>query len=175
MSSPKIDKVRSAEDRTLPVFAEFDQLMDRIRERAFERFCRRGSLPGHDLEDWLAAECEVYSPATELEEDDDEFELKVALAGFEPEDITVTATPRELIVKASHEYEEKKSDDEKGKVLWSDFRREDVYKRVVLPADVDVGKISAEFKRGLLDIEAPKLKTRAKKKRPKKVKVSSAD
>lgn len=175
MSKPNIEKVSSTEDRTLPVFAEFEALMDRVRERAYRRFCDRGFDAGNDLEDWLRAEREICWPAAELDEDDDEFELKVALAGFEPEDITVTATPRELIVKGVHEAKRKKSkDDEIGKVLWSDFRREDVYRRVELPTDVDVDKISAEFANGLLEIEAPKLKVAAKKKGPRKVRVSTA-
>ena len=172
MSKPNIEKVKSAEDRTLPIFAEFEELMNRIRERAYKRFCDRGFSVGNDLDDWLLAEREICWPAAELDEDDDEFELKVAMAGFEPDEITVTATPRELIVKGIHEAKQKKTrEDDIGRVLWSDFRREDIYRRVELPSEVDVSRISAELKRGMLEIEAPKLKAKAKKKTRKKAKV----
>ena len=171
MSKPNIEKVKSAEDRTLPIFAEFEELMTRIRERAYRRFRDRGFRVGSDLEDWLTAEREICWPAAELDEDDDEFELKVAMAGFEPDQITVTATPRELIVKGVHEAEQKKTtEDDLGRVLWSDFRREDVFRRVELPSEVDVNKISAELKHGMLEIEAPKLKSKAKAKKKTKVK-----
>ena len=171
MSKPTIEKVKSAEDRTLPIFAEFEDLMNRIRERAYRRFRDRGFRVGSDLEDWLTAEREICWPAAELDEDDDEFELKVAMAGFEPDQITVTATPRELIVKGAHEAKHKKTtEDEMGKVLWSDFRREDVFRRVELPSDVDVNKITAELKHGMLEIEAPKLKATVKPKKKTKVK-----
>jgi HSP20 family molecular chaperone IbpA len=43
----------------------------------------------------------------------------VALAGFDPREISVTATPREIIVKASHKLEqEKSSDKEASKLRW---------------------------------------------------------
>lgn len=32
---------------------------DRIRERAFEIFEKRGSQPGHDLQDWFHAERQI--------------------------------------------------------------------------------------------------------------------
>lgn len=170
MSNVDIQKVDSTEDRSLPIFAEFDELMDRIRVRAYNLFRDRGFSEGRDLDDWLIAEREVCWPAAELDEDDDEFELKVALAGFEPEEITVTANPRELIVKASHESKRKKG--EKPEIRWSEFRSNDVYRRVELPADVDIDKIKAKFKNGLLEIDAPKAVKKAK--RAKKIKVSSA-
>ena len=34
---------------------------DQIAERAYHRFVERGCVPGHELEDWLAAEAELKS------------------------------------------------------------------------------------------------------------------
>jgi hypothetical protein len=34
---------------------------DRIRERAFEIFEKRGSQPGHDLQDWFHAERQILA------------------------------------------------------------------------------------------------------------------
>ena len=31
----------------------------RIRQRAYELYLQRGQTDGHDLEDWLQAECEI--------------------------------------------------------------------------------------------------------------------
>ncbi len=33
-----------------------------IQERAYELFVKRGSEPGHELEDWLQAEREICAP-----------------------------------------------------------------------------------------------------------------
>lgn len=163
MSKLNVQKVPSAEDRGLPIFDEFDEIADRIRVRAFNLFANRGFSQGHDLEDWFTAQREICWPAAELVEEDDEFEVKVALAGFEPEDITVTATPRQLIVKASHKDQRTDSDDSNGtRVCWSEFHRDDVYREIAFPSDVDVGKTKAEFAKGMLEIEAPKVKGRKK-------------
>jgi HSP20 family protein len=173
MSKLKVEKVPTSEDRTLPIFAEFDEMLDRVRDRAYSLFCTRGCDDGHALEDWLTAERELCLPAAELAEQDAEFELNVALPGFEPDEIKVTATPRELIIKAAHLVKkEKESEEQTGKVHWSELRRDDAFRRIELPAEVDVDKISAELDRGVLTIEAPK--TAAKATQTKRVKVTSA-
>ena len=167
MSRVKVHKVPTASDSSLPIFAELEAVTDRIRKRAFELFCEHGD-GGRAVDDWLAAEREVCWPAAELEEEDDEFELKVALAGFEPDEVSVTASPDELIVKARHESKRKDDDG----IRFTEFRREDVYRRVALPSEIDVDKVEASLKRGILKVEAPKSDIAENKAR--KVPVSTA-
>jgi len=173
MSKLTVHKVASPEDRKLPVFEEFEEIADRIRVRAFNLFANRGFSEGHDLDDWLTAQREICWPTAELVEEENQFDVKVALAGFEPDEITVTATPRELIIKASHKAERKESKDQDDvKVRWSEFQSNDVYRQIELPADVDVARIKAEYEKGMLEIEAPKAKGKAPEGR--KIKISSA-
>ncbi len=40
----------------LTVLIPIDQ---RIRQRAYELYVQRGRIDGHDLDDWLQAECEI--------------------------------------------------------------------------------------------------------------------
>jgi len=174
MSKLNVEKVPSVEDRHLPIFDEFNEIADKIRVRAFNLFADRGFDVGNDVADWLQAEREICWPSAELVEDEDEYEVKVALAGFDRDDITVTATPREVIVKASHSDEQKKSGKEDGhKIHWSEFRSNDVYRRIPLPSDVDVSKIEAEFEHGMLEIEAPKARPGGTEGKSKKIKVKS--
>jgi HSP20 family molecular chaperone IbpA len=155
MSDLNIQKVPTTEDRSLPIFAEFDRIADRIRLEAYNLFARRGSGDGGALDDWLEAERNVCWPAAKLVERDGAFVLEVALAGFEPSEISLTATPREIMIKANHE-RTKKSDEKKAPTLrWSEFRSDEVYRRVELPSSVDVGKTTADFKNGLLVVVAP--------------------
>jgi len=157
MTAITVQKAAKSEDRTLPVFEEVDRMMQRIRERAFAVFAGRGFEPGNALEDWLTAEREVCWPASELVEQDQNYVLNVAMAGFQPKDITVTATPRELIVCAKAEATRgDKTQTKKERVCWSEFRSNDVYRRVELPADIQVAKVSAEYENGLVKIIAPK-------------------
>jgi HSP20 family protein len=171
MPQIEVKKVPAAGDRSLPIFEELDRLTERIRLEAYKLFAHRGASDGHALDDWLAAEREVCWPSAELSEREGEYALKVALAGFAPADVTVTATPREIIVKAAHEH--RASGD--GETLrWSEFRSNDVFRRVALPSDVDVEKTSASFKDGLLEIVAPKARTAVQQGAESKIEVNAA-
>jgi hypothetical protein len=84
--------------------------------QAYNLFTRRGGGDGHALEDWINAERELCWPSAEVVELDGKYAVKVALAGFEPNEIAVTATPREVIVKASHEHR-RCSDEKDARIL----------------------------------------------------------
>lgn len=171
MTRLDVKKLTSSEDRTLPVFAEIDEIADRIRDRAHAIFSKRGFSHGHALDDWLTAEREVCWPAAELEENDDNYEITVALAGFDSDEISVTATPDEIVIKADHE-SETSEEDEKSVTHWSEFHSNKVFRRFELPSNLNVDKVSAQYKDGMLSITAPKQPVA--KKQEKKVKISTA-
>lgn len=170
MTKLDVQKVPTTDDRRLPVFGELDKLAERVRRRAFELFSDRSAGISHALDDWLSAEHEIW-PAARLAERNSDFELDVALAGFDAKDISLTATPKELIVKAVRSEHKKKTGDGDSKVQWSEFHSNDVCRRVELPQEIDVEKISAEFENGLLKIVAHKVAKAAKP--AKRVKISA--
>ena len=155
MSELNVQKVPTTEDRTLPIFAEFDRLTDRIRLEAYNLFARRGTGDGRALDDWLEAERNLCWPAAKLIEQDGAYRLEVALAGFEASEISLTATPREFMIKAKHEHTNRSDEKEAPRLRWSEFRSDEIYRRVELPAPVDVDKTKASLKNGLLVIVAP--------------------
>ena len=158
MFDVKIEKVEKLGNRVMPIFTETEQVLRRIGERAFELFAGRGFGDGGALDDWLKAEREICWPAAELLERDKDFVLSVALPGFEASETSVTATPRELIVHAKTQTERNdESKQEKTNVCWSEFRSNDVYRRVELGKDIEVGKVSASLKHGLLKVVASKV------------------
>jgi HSP20 family protein len=154
MSEVEVRKVSDARDRSLPIFSEFEKVAERVRLNAWKLFSHRGDGEGHALDDWLRAEREICWPAAELTERDDYFKLKVALAGFEPKEIDVTATPTEIMIKAAHEQED--SGEKEDGLKWSEFRSNDVYRRIEFPSAVNTDEITAKFKNGLLQVRAPK-------------------
>jgi HSP20 family protein len=175
MSDVRIEKVRESDDRSLPVFAEMSRLVDRIRDRAFDLAAARGFVPDRALDDWLTAEREICWPAAELKENDEALELTVALAGFEPSDVTVTTTPRELIVKASSKVERRtpRDGDTPEAVCWSEFRSNEIMRRIELPRAIDVERTTATLRNGLLTVTAPKAKDAAKTTKPVAVAVAA--
>jgi HSP20 family molecular chaperone IbpA len=144
---------------TLPVFKEMESILERIRARAFDLFSQRGFGDGHALEDWLTAEREICWPAGELVERERAFTLTVALPGFEPADISVTATLHQLVVHAKSKTESKEEEEAKKgqKVYWSEFGSNEVYRQVDLPKDIDPQSVSASLHNGLLKIVATKV------------------
>jgi len=159
MTEIKVQKItEEGKKPTLPVFKEMESVLERIRARAFDLFSRRGFVGGHALDDWLAAEREICWPAGELAEQDKAYTLSVALPGFEPADISVTATPHELVVHAKSKVESKREEAvKKGeKMCWSEFRGNDVYRQVDLPKNIDPQSVTASLHNGLLKIVATK-------------------
>lgn len=140
MTELTITRVPSGEDRSLPVFAELDQLMQAVERRAYELFEGRGCAVGRDLDDWLAAECELCGPELEVTEDKTGFQLEVPVGGFEQDDMEVTATPYELVVRASRDGDDKR----------------ELLRRVQLATPVEVEAVTAILKDGRLILTAPK-------------------
>jgi HSP20 family protein len=153
MSDVKI--LRAADnERELPVFAEFDRKMDEVRERAFDLFSSRGGGQGRDLDDWITAERELLGWSTaELKERPEGFEVDITLPGFEADDVELTATQHDLIVRAARKDERSGRTDH---IVWSEFGSSDVYRRLTLPADVQTASVTAELKNGVLRVYAPK-------------------
>lgn len=155
MPQVAVTKVNDVEKKTLPVFGEIEKRLDAVRQLAFDLFEKRGRELGHDLEDWLKAEQQLFgSPAAELAEKNGAYEIGITLPGFEAKDVEVTATPSEVIVHAATE-EEKKT--QKDKVLRTEFASNDVYRRFEVPIAIDVDHVTAKLNNGMLLIKAPKI------------------
>lgn len=159
MADIKVQKVsETTKAPTLPVFKEMAAILERIRARAFELFSQRGFADGNALDDWLTAEREICWPACELVENADSYNLCVALPGFEPADVSVTARAHDLIVHARAKTETKKQESSNAgvKLCWSEFRSNDVYRQVDFSTDIDPQSVTAKLTNGLLRISATK-------------------
>ena len=154
---PETVAVHKKRDETKSIWSLFDdtqQLFNQLQQRAFQRFTERGGEDGMALEDWLQAEREMLEiPPSELTEDEKALHLRAAVPGLSAEDIEVTATPQELVIRGETS---QRNSGTKGKARFSDFSEKRLFRRYGLPARVDVDKISAEVKDGMLMIEMPK-------------------
>jgi HSP20 family molecular chaperone IbpA len=142
------------------LWQRMNAITNEIRQRAFGFFERRDRTIGMDLDDWLQAEREVvWSPASELVENKDDFCARLALPGFDAKDLEVTATPNAVIVRAesSHTHEGKE-----GAVCFCEFSGKTLFRRLDLPSEIDVNKVTASLDKGILEIDAPKA-TRSKR------------
>jgi HSP20 family molecular chaperone IbpA len=134
-----------------PISAEIEAIQDRIRQRAFELSQVR---PDDVLElyDWIAAESEIISvPPVELVEKDGMFEAKFALAGVNPDDVSVMVTRDQILLKSEYRHEHSS---DAGTVHLCDFKSATVFRSVALPQPIDVQSVNIDFDDGLLRVTA---------------------
>jgi len=154
MSQVAIQKCKDAETTSATFLEKLEAIAGSIRERAFHLFQSRSGGTGSDLDDWLEAERDLlWSPASELVEDEKEFRARVAVPGFDAKDIKVSAMPDALVIQAeaTHTHEEKS-----GKVRFCEFSEKKLFRRIDLPRSVDVDKVTASVDKGMLHVTAPK-------------------
>jgi hypothetical protein len=94
-------------------------LSERIRQRAFQFFEKRGRRDGFADEDWLRAEQDLLLAAeSEMVDHHGKFEIRVNTPGFDSDEIKVTSLPDALVVEAGC-----------GSWLWKDVPATDMMKR----------------------------------------------
>lgn len=124
--------------------------MDDLFERFFDwrpslRFMGRG--------EWV--------PSVDLSETTNEIVVRVEVPGMEKEDIDVSLEGKVLTVRGEKktEHEEKEENFHRVERKYGSFTRS-----IELPADVDVNKVKATYKGGVLKLNMPKVKSQNAKK-----------
>jgi len=157
MSQVAVRKIHSDETQSHPIIEELNAITERIRQRAYELFERRGRTDGSALNDWLTAENDLFiTPESDLIDTDNRFELQIAMNGFDANDVEVNALPDALIVRAKagdkHEMAE-------GDVRFCDIVGNRLFRKFELPAPIDVDSVTANLYKGVLNLTAPKQQT----------------
>lgn len=158
MSQVAIYKCKNTETTPQMLMEHVEAITDSIRKRAINIFQNRNGENDSDLDDWLQAERDVvWSPASELVDNKKEFRARIALPGFDAKDIQVSAMPDALVIQAdaTHTHEGKSGD-----VCFCEFSGKKLFRRLQLPASVDVDKVTASVDKGILEVTAPKATTK---------------
>jgi HSP20 family protein len=117
--------------------------------------------------DQMAKEFGAYMPTNgtswnwglEIEDEDENIVVKAEAPGFEADDFDIRVEDGRLVLRASKKAETK---DEKGNV--KEYREQQCYESVSLPAGVEKDKVEAKYHNGMLTITLPKLaESKAKK------------
>jgi len=92
-----------------------------------------------------------------LVDDEKEFRARIALPGFDAKDIQLSAMPDALVIQAAatHTHEGKS-----GNVCLCEFSGKKLFRRLHLPASIDVDKVTASVDKGILEVTAPKATTK---------------
>jgi len=145
---------------------EIDRLFDNF-DIGFWRSPFRSSLfdtsPLGRFESWLG------SPAADIAEKDNEYEITCELPGMDEKDIDIKFTNGMLMIKG----EKKAEKEEKKKDYYLSERRYGSFERSFrVPEGIDCDNIAANFKKGVLTVTLPK--TAEAKKQEKKIEVKAA-
>jgi HSP20 family protein len=94
------------------------------------------------------------TPAVNIYETSDKFEIEIAAPGLEKDDFKIDLKDEYLMVYS--EKKDKKEEKEKGKVVRTEFRYSSFQRSFALPKNVDATAINAVHKNGILVIDLPK-------------------
>ncbi|MFN0109223.1 MAG: Hsp20 family protein [Blastocatellia bacterium] len=151
-----------------PLFVEAEKLIERMEEltktvarRAYEFFESRGRSIGNELEDWFRAEAEVLRriPAT-MKEDDSSITIQAEVPGFKADEIKISAEPNRLMIEGcSEQSNERKSEKEAEKIVFSERCSNHFYRSFRWNSNVDPAKVTANLKDGVLEVTLPKIAT----------------
>jgi HSP20 family protein len=121
-------------------------------KRAFDIFSGNGETAGKALDHWLQAERELlWKPAIELEETENEFRLRIAVPGVDPKNIDIEVTSEDILVKANLKEQRV---EKKGTIHTTEFASGNLFRAVHFPRPINLDKVKAEIKNGMLRITA---------------------
>jgi HSP20 family protein len=142
-------------DRIEGSLERMEHLNDAISRRAFELYEKEGRVDGHNLRHWLEAEREILHPVhMKLEDADGEFVVLAELPGFTASDIEVSVEPRRVIITGKRE---SKEEDKQGDAVYVEQCLDEIFRTMDLPAEVNVLKVTAMLKDGVLTVQLPKV------------------
>lgn len=95
----------------------------------------------------------TFSPAAELEEVEDTYQLKLEIPGMEPKDISVEVTAESVSI--SGERKSEKTEESNGSTR-SEFRYGRFQRIIPLPGRIDNQHVIADYKNGVLNLTLPK-------------------
>jgi len=128
-------------------FSDFDDMFDEFRAPARQQ--------------WSGS----FAPAMDVSESEDEYHVRADLPGVKKEDLDISIQDGVLTINAETRQEEKQ--EQKGRVIRQERRYGKFVRAMRLGDTVDVDKIKADYKDGVLDLVLPK----AEQVRPKKIDV----
>ena len=124
-----------------------------------------------DMTDWSNrhfSDTNTTLPAVNIKENQDEFNVEMAIPGMEKQDFKINLENNVLCISS-----EKKSEIEQdeGQFTRKEFSYQSFSRSFTLPESADDGKIKAKYENGILKISIPK-KEEAKPKPPKVIDIS---
>lgn len=126
----------------------------------------------HDFfgNEWIERTKSTSTPAVNIIEKDNEYEVQIAAPGVCKDDISVHINEDNYLVVTVEEKRENDEKDKKGKFLRREFSYSQFRQTLALPENIEPDKIEATQKNGILKVVIPK-KALPAPKEPKRIDV----
>lgn len=95
----------------------------------------------------------AFSPAAELEETADNYQLRLEVPGLQPDDIDIEVTAESVSIKGERKSE--KTEENNG-ITHTEFRYGQFQRVIPLPGRIDNQTVTAEYRDGILHLTLPK-------------------
>lgn len=140
---------------------EMERLMDEFFEKPFLRFRRNFPILSKFNGD------EMSHPAVDMYDNENEIVVKAEIPGVEKENVNISLTNNTLTIKGETKKEEEVKEED---YYYSERSHGKFVRTLSLPEEIDVDKVKADFKDGILEIHLPK----TPEAKPKEIKVKVA-
>jgi HSP20 family protein len=105
---------------------------------------------------WPFADTETFVPRVEVVEDENSIRVDAELPGIDEKDIDITLTSDTLTIKG----EKKEAQDRSSEAVFCTERAYGTFSRVIsIPRMVDMDRVEARYRNGVLHISLPKLES----------------
>lgn len=142
------------------VWTDMDHWFDQLRSDFQHLFWNPGFYP-RETSEWM------QTPAVDVSDQGDAFEMQVELPGISKDDINIEVTPRGVEISAKHD---ESSEDSGKNWLRKERTAASFYRCFELPEELNTEDVEAEMDNGVLSITLPK-KEPTPKQKPRKVKI----
>lgn len=151
-----VEKQSSEENYLAAAYRDIEQKFENMFQRLWEGSPSRELFP-----EFFSGRSGVDVPKMDVVDRDKEIYVKAELPGFNKKDLDVSIANNQLIIKAESSTESK---DEDGDYLKQEISRNQIYRSLTLPAEVDdASKVKTGFRNGVLELTIPKRKVSHRK------------
>ncbi len=140
----------NAQNSYLSSLKELENKVEHMFQNIWHNSFNRENLP-----DFSSYSAFGTLPKIDVIDRDKEIFVKAELPGFDKEDLDISISNNQLVIKAKSCHEDK---EEKGDYLKQEISKSEIYRSVLLPADVEDENVKTSFKKGILKLTIPKQK-----------------
>jgi len=142
--------------KTMGLSREAKEMFELIARRAYEIFEANGRVRGHELDNWLQAESELFERTPiDVKESPEELKLFADVRGFDPKELEVDLEPRRVTIIGKHQGEGQR---QSGSISIARSRATRMLRSLQLPVEIDTRVASARVGRGVLELDMKKLR-----------------